>query len=32
VSPADVWPRERRERSGLVLSDHAPVEVEVTVE
>jgi len=24
-----VWPRERREREGIVLSDHAPVEVTI---
>lgn len=27
VSPLHVWPRERRVQNGVVLSDHAPVEV-----
>jgi hypothetical protein len=30
VSPLRVWPEERRRRAdGRLLSDHAPVEVEV---
>ena len=29
ASPLAVWPLERRRQSGLVLSDHAPVEVTV---
>jgi endonuclease/exonuclease/phosphatase family metal-dependent hydrolase len=29
VGQADVWPEERRRRDGLLLSDHAPVEVRI---
>jgi endonuclease/exonuclease/phosphatase family metal-dependent hydrolase len=29
ASPLDTWPLERRRRNGMVLSDHAPVEVTV---
>jgi hypothetical protein len=29
VSAYDRWPRERRVVGGLVLSDHAPVEVRI---
>ena len=27
VTPLDVWPLERRRQNGVVLSDHAPVEL-----
>ena len=29
ASPPLVWPLERRERDGTILSDHAPVEVTI---
>jgi endonuclease/exonuclease/phosphatase family metal-dependent hydrolase len=29
ASPVEVWPQERRVAEGVLLSDHAPVEVEV---
>jgi endonuclease/exonuclease/phosphatase family metal-dependent hydrolase len=29
VSPPEVWPRERREVEGVVLSDHPPVDVTI---
>jgi endonuclease/exonuclease/phosphatase family metal-dependent hydrolase len=28
-APLEVWPNERRTRDGVLLSDHAPVEVQV---